>query len=48
MQHISRLFHEIRIMSTKLPGWRFAVLALIAALFALGYLVGNLHWIRWW
>jgi len=35
-------------MTKQLPAWRFAVLTLIGLLFALGYLAGNLHWIRWW
>jgi len=35
-------------MATKLPAWRFLLLALVGFVFALGYLAGNLHWVRWW
>jgi len=43
-----KFIREIRIMATQLPKWRFITLAMIGLFFALGYLAGNLHWIRWW
>jgi len=34
-EHLSRIFHEVRIMSTQLPAWRFLILSIIGLVLAL-------------
>jgi len=36
LKYLSRIFHEVRIMSTQLPAWRFLILSIIGLLLAIG------------
>jgi len=36
LEYLSRIFREVRIMSTSLPAWRFLILSIIGLVLAIG------------